>query len=148
MNLLPTIINLLAPITTYFIPPTLPPMLPPKQPEQQQLYQHINTNDAKNYQVLASWYGPGFDGNTTASGETFNQYGLTVAHPSLPFGTRLQISYNGNSVIARVNDRGPYAGVPGPEYYEGNRGIDLSKGTAQAIGFDGVGLVTVTELVN
>ena len=145
MNLPTIIINFLAPITTYFIPPTLPPMLPPKQPEQQQLYQHINTNDANSYQVLASWYGPGFDGNTTASGEVFNQYDLTVAHPSLPFDTQLQITYQGKSVIARVNDRGPFKHVKG-EYFEENRGIDLSQGTAQAIGFDGVDTVTVTEL--
>jgi rare lipoprotein A (peptidoglycan hydrolase) len=144
MNLPTIIINFLAPITTYFIPPTLPLMLPPKEPEQQQLYQHINTNDTNSYQVLASWYGPGFDGNLTASGEVFNQYDLTVAHPSLPFDTSLKITYQGKSVIARVNDRGPYEGVPGPEYYKGNRGIDLSKGTAQAIDFDGVDHVTVT----
>ena len=144
MNLLPIIINFLAPITTYFLPPTLPSMLPPKQLEQQ-LYQHINTNEGNSYQVLASWYGPGFDGNTTANGEIFNQYDLTVAHPSLPFGTRLQISYNGNSVIARVNDRGPFKYVKG-EYFTEDRGIDLSQGTAQAIGFDGVNVVTVTEL--
>ena len=138
MNLLPIIINFLAPITTYFLPPTLPSL-------EQQQYKHINTNEGNSYQVLASWYGPGFDGNTTANGEIFNQYDLTVAHPSLPFGTRLQISYNGNSVIARVNDRGPFKHVKG-EYFTEDRGIDLSQGTAQAIGFDGVNVVTVTEL--
>ena len=145
MNLPTIIINFLAPITTYFIPPTLPPMLPPKEPQQQQLYQHINTNDANSYQVLASWYGPGFDGNLTASGEVFNQYDLTVAHPSLPFGTKLQVSYKGNSIVATVTDRGPFKHVAG-EYFTEDRGIDLSKGTAQAIGFDGVDTVTVIEL--
>jgi rare lipoprotein A (peptidoglycan hydrolase) len=143
MNLAPTILNLLAPFTTYFVPVTLPPMLPPKEPEQQQLHQYINTNNS--YDVLASWYGPGFDGNLTANGEVFNENNLTVAHPSLPFNTMLQISYNGNSVIARVNDRGPFKHVKG-EYFKENRGIDLSKGTAEAIGFDGVDIVTVTEL--
>ena len=145
MNLLPTIINFLAPLTIYLMPSTLPPMLPPKQPEQQQLYKHINTDKGNTYTLLASWYGPGFDGNTTANGETYNQYDLTVAHPTLPFGTQLKISYNGNSVIARVNDRGPFKHVEG-EYFTEDRGIDLSKGTAQAIGFDGVNIVTVTEL--
>lgn len=143
MNLAPIIINLFAPFTTYFIPVTLPPMLPPKEPEQQQLHQHINAGNS--YDVLASWYGPGFDGNLTANGEVFDQYDLTVAHPNLPFGTRLQISYNGNSVIARVNDRGPFKHVKG-EYFTQDRGIDLSKGTAETIGFDGVDIVTVTEL--
>jgi rare lipoprotein A (peptidoglycan hydrolase) len=145
MNLLPTIVELLTPFTIYFIPPTLPPMLPPKQPEQQQLYKHINTDEGNTYTLLASWYGPGFDGNLTASGEVFNENHLTVAHPSLPFDTRLKISYQGKSVIARVNDRGPFKHVKG-EYFEENRGIDLSQGTAQAIGFDGVDTVTVIEL--
>lgn len=145
MNLAPVIINLFAPFTTYFIPVTLPPMLPPQDPEPQQLHQHINTNNGNSYEVLASWYGPGFEGNLTANGEVFNENHLTVAHPSLPFDTKLKITYKGNSVIARVNDRGPFKHVKG-EYFEQDRGIDLSKGTAQAIGFDGVDFVTVTEL--
>jgi rare lipoprotein A len=137
MILTSTIISFLAPITTYFTPVTLPP--------EQQMYQHINNNSANSYQVLASWYGPGFDGNLTASGEVFNQNDLTVAHPNLPFGTILRITYNGKSVIARVNDRGPVKHVKG-EYFTEDRGIDLSQGTARAIGFDGVDTVTVTEL--
>jgi len=60
----------------------------------------------------ASWYGvgDGFDGQRTASGERFNAYGLTVAHRSLPFGTRLRIrnQANGRSTIATVSDRGPF----------------------------------------
>ena len=60
----------------------------------------------------ASWYGvgDGFDGQRTASGERFNAYGMTVAHRSLPFGTRLRIrnQANGRSTIATVSDRGPF----------------------------------------
>jgi rare lipoprotein A len=86
----------------------------------------------------ASWYGPGFNGNLTANGETFNQNAMTAAHPSLPFGTKLRVTshYTGRSVIVRVNDRGPYAG---------DRILDLSAAAAQIIGLDdaGVGPVTI-----
>jgi rare lipoprotein A len=75
----------------------------------------------------ASWYGPGFQGNPTASGERFNQYALTAAHRTLPFGTRMRVTnlYNGRSVVVRVNDRGPYSG---------GRVLDLSRGAAQVLG--------------
>jgi rare lipoprotein A (peptidoglycan hydrolase) len=85
----------------------------------------------------ASWYGPGFAGNSTASGEPFRPSGLTAAHKSLPFGTRLLIRNpdTGRSVWVRVNDRGPYVG---------GRQLDLSQGAAEAIGLAGVGTVIVT----
>lgn len=75
----------------------------------------------------ASWYGPGFHGRHTASGERFNQYALTAAHRSLPFGTRVRVTNtrNGHSVIVRINDRGPYSH---------GRVIDLSRKAAQVIG--------------
>lgn len=75
----------------------------------------------------ASWYGPGFDGNYTASGEVFNQYAMTAAHPYLAFDTLVQVTNldNGASAVVRINDRGPYAG---------GRIIDLSAGAAEAIG--------------
>ena len=81
--------------------------------------------------VITSWYGPGFHGNLTANGERYNQNGLTAAHKTLPFGTKLK--------VVRVNDRGPY--IHG-------RGLDLSKGAADAIGLtnSGVGRVKVTRL--
>jgi rare lipoprotein A len=84
----------------------------------------------------ASWYGPGFDGNQTANGETFDQYDLTAAHPSLPFGTTVRVTNkeNGQSVVVRINDRGPYAG---------GRVLDLSTGAAQAIGMIGSGVAPV-----
>jgi rare lipoprotein A len=88
--------------------------------------------------VLTSWYGPGFHGRLTANGERYNQYGLTAAHKTLPFGTRLRVCFQRCAVV-RVNDRGPY--IHG-------RGIDLSKGAADAIGLtaSGVGRVKVTRL--
>ena len=88
--------------------------------------------------VLTSWYGPGFHGNLTANGERYNQYGLTAAHKTLPFNTKLKVCYERCAVV-RVNDRGPY--IPGRE-------LDLSKGAADAIGLTGtgVGRVKVTRL--
>lgn len=90
------------------------------------------------YQVSgeASWYGPGFHGNYTANGEVYNQYAMTAAHKTLPFGTRVRVTnlYNGRSVIVRINDRGPF--TPG-------RIIDLSKGAAQTIGVTSSGVAPV-----
>jgi len=77
--------------------------------------------------ATASWYGPGFHGNRTANGEVYNQWADTVAHKTLPFGTRVKVTNpaNGLSLIVRVNDRGPYWG---------HREFDLSKGAAAKLG--------------
>lgn len=85
----------------------------------------------------ASWYGPGFDGNYSASGEVFNQEALTAAHPSLPFGTRVRVTNmdNGQSVVVRIIDRGPYAH---------GRIIDLSTGAARVIGLISSGVAPVS----
>lgn len=92
--------------------------------------------------MRASWYGPGFHGKLTASGEIYDQYALTAAHKDLPFGTILEItnSRNNKSVLVRINDRGPY--IQG-------RHIDLSKGAAIALGMveRGVIKVKVKEIV-
>jgi rare lipoprotein A len=87
----------------------------------------------------ASWYGPGFHGRRTASGETFNTNELTAAHRTLPFGTKVRVvnKKTGKSVVVRINDRGPYAH---------GRVIDLSKASAQAIGISGIGSVDVAQL--
>jgi len=81
----------------------------------------------------ASWYGPGFDGNYTASGEVFNRYAMTAAHPSLPFGTRVLVTNmeTGRSIVVRVTDRGPFVG---------DRIIDLSEGAAESIGLVDAGV--------
>ena len=88
--------------------------------------------------VISSWYGPGFHGHLTASGSRYNQHGLTAAHKTLPFGTRLRVCFQRCAVVT-VNDRGPY--IYG-------RGLDLSKGAADVIGLtaSGVGRVKVTRL--
>ena len=88
--------------------------------------------------MLSSWYGGYFHGRTTANGETYNMYGHTAAHKSLPFGTKLRVCYQG-CVDVRINDRGPYIGA---------RELDLSYGAAQAIGLidPGVANVQVTYL--
>lgn len=89
--------------------------------------------------MLASWYGPGFEGNPTASGEIYNPWGYTAAHKTLPLGTQLLVSYGGRSVQVTVNDRGPYVG---------SRELDLSQGAAEALGLTaaGVDYVTVTPV--
>ncbi len=81
---------------------------------------------------IASWYGPGFDGKKTASGERFDQDALTAAHAYWAFGTRVRVSFptTGKSVVVRINDRFPS--------HKG-RAIDLSRGAAKAIGLIGPG---------
>lgn len=84
--------------------------------------------------MVASWYGPKFNGKATATTEIFNQMAYTAAHKTLPFGTMLRLTNpkNGKSVIVRINDRGPY--VRG-------RDIDLSRGAAAALGMVQKGVV-------
>lgn len=81
----------------------------------------------------ASWYG---SGKVTASGERFDKHGLTAAHRTLPFGTRVRVTNkrNGQSVVVRINDRGPF--IHG-------RIIDLSEGAARRIGMIRAGVVPV-----
>ncbi|GBD25117.1 Endolytic peptidoglycan transglycosylase RlpA [bacterium HR30] len=85
---------------------------------------------------VASWYGPGFHGNPTASGEVFDQYELTAAHPSLPLGTRVLVTNleNGRQVEVRINDRGPF--VDG-------RVVDLSYAAARVLGMTQAGTARV-----
>lgn len=88
-----------------------------------------------------SWYGPGFHGRRTANGECFNQDALTAAHKYLPMNTCVRVTNlrTRQSVVVRINDRGPFAP---------NRIIDLSKGAAKAIGLHsaGIGPVRVETL--
>jgi Lytic transglycolase len=83
----------------------------------------------------ASWYGPYFHGRQTATGEIFNQYELTAAHPSLPFGTYLKVRnlHNDKTIVVRINDRGPYVG---------DRSLDLSYAAAQCLGSETVGVIS------
>jgi rare lipoprotein A (peptidoglycan hydrolase) len=81
---------------------------------------------------VASWYGPGFEGNLTANGDIFDSSLYTVASKELPFGTWLYVEHEGRGVIVLVNDRGPYVG---------DRILDLSRAAAEAIGIGGIGWV-------
>src|SRR5262245_10855995 len=85
---------------------------------------------------IASWYGPGFHGKTTASGEIYNQHDLTAAHQTLPLGTRVMVTNleNGSATEVMINDRGPFAK---------NRIIDLSYAAAQSIDMIGPGTALV-----
>ena len=84
----------------------------------------------------ASWYGEPHHGRRTASGETYDMYQLTAAHPTLPLGTRVLVTNlkNGRAVEVRINDRGPH--VPG-------RIIDLSFAAAQQLGVASGGTIPV-----
>jgi rare lipoprotein A len=90
---------------------------------------------------VASWYGPGFHGQTTSNGETYDQYGMTAAHRTWPLGTRVRVTneQNGRSVIVRINDRGPFVG---------DRILDLSYAAATQLDMvqGGTGLVTLEPL--
>jgi len=85
----------------------------------------INKNTTLNSGIVASWYSTG---KWTASGQRFDPNGLTVAHRTLPFGTKLKLTNpnNGRSIIATVNDRGPF--IKGT-------GLDVSRGGAHELGF-------------
>jgi rare lipoprotein A len=85
---------------------------------------------------IASWYGPGFHGRHTASGERYDMDSLTAAHPTLPFGTLVEVRNleNGRRATVRINDRGPF---------KKRRIIDLSRAAARAIGMLGPGTALV-----
>lgn len=94
----------------------------------------VGSAHADPLQVVASFYGAE-SGNKTANGERFNPQGMTAAHRTLPFGTRLRVCFRGCAVV-RISDRGPF--VRG-------RSLDLSAGAARAIGLTrrGVGKVSM-----
>ena len=85
---------------------------------------------------IASWYGADFHGRRTANGEVFDMNGISAAHPTMPMPSYARVTNleNGRSIIVRVNDRGPYAR---------DRVIDLSIGSAKALGTFGRGLARV-----
>lgn len=90
------------------------------------------------FEGIASWYGPGFEGNPTASGQIFDSRLYTAASKELPLGTWLHVAHQGRGVVVLVNDRGPYVG---------DRILDLSHAAAQAIGITGLGWVKATILI-
>jgi rare lipoprotein A len=105
-----------------------------------QLVAHSSAREQRGW---ASWYGPGFAGRPTASGEHFSPQALTAAHRSLPLGTRALVTNleTGQQVEVKINDRGPFADP-------GRRVIDLSEAAAKQIGVvrRGVAPVRVTVM--
>jgi len=87
---------------------------------------------------VASWYGPDFHGKRTSMGETYDMYGMTAAHPTLPLPAYVRVTnlQNGRSVVVRVNDRGPF---------KRNRVIDMSYAAALRLDMvrDGTAMVEV-----
>jgi rare lipoprotein A len=107
-------------------------MTPPATPVQSPLLA-----SAQGVQVgQASWYGPGFFGGRTASGEVLRPGTMTAAHRYLAFGTKVRVTNldNGLSTVVRINDRGPFTG---------GRVIDLAHGAAQALGLTASGVADV-----
>ncbi len=104
---------------------------------------HFDVPPVRARAMRASFYGGGprkYEPNShTANGERFNQWAMTAAHRTLPFGTRLHVCYRG-CVVVRINDRGPAAWT--------GRSLDLSRGAATVIGLvgPGTGLVRVAQL--
>ena len=88
----------------------------------------------------ASWYGPGFQGRRTASGERYDMHAFTAAHRTLPFGTLVRVHslVNGREVDVRITDRGPFSR---------NRVIDVSRAAAEELGMLGLGFKEVVLLV-
>ena len=99
---------------------------------------HVNAAECDGQSVIASWYGTE-SGNRTANGEHFDDSSMTAAHKTLPFGTRLRVTYRGKSVMVRINDRGPF--IRG-------RSLDLSRAAAGALGLipAGVGRVCIERV--
>ncbi len=85
---------------------------------------------------IASWYGPGFHGKPTATGERYDMDGITAAHKTLPLPSFVEVTNlrTGRKQLVRVNDRGPFVG---------DRIIDLSRRTAQMLELDRAGLAKV-----
>jgi rare lipoprotein A len=92
-------------------------------------------------QGVASWYGPGFHGKKTATGEIFDMYAMTAAHKTLPIPSYAQVTNleNNRSIIVRINDRGPFVR---------NREMDLSYGAAKILDMeqDGTGKIEIKAI--
>jgi rare lipoprotein A len=90
---------------------------------------YYTKDDSKGYveRGLASWYGPGFHGRRTSSGERYDMHAMTAAHKTLPLPTYAKVTNleNGQSAVVRINDRGPF---------HGPRVIDLSRAAAAKLG--------------
>jgi rare lipoprotein A len=113
------------------------PILVPRTPAPQAREETTPPRKPAIIQVgTASWYGPGFHGQETASGESFDQHALTAAHRTLPLGTKAKVTNleTGQAVHVTINDRGPYVS---------GRHLDLSKAAARKIGLTKKGIAKV-----
>ena len=112
--------------------PAAAPQPAPAEPAQPA----ASEEDNETFEGDASYYGPGLNGNQTANGETFDMYGMTAAHRTLPFDTIIRVTNlnNGRQVDLRINDRGPYAD---------DRVLDVSYGAAQELQMMDDGVVPV-----
>ncbi|MBQ7739101.1 MAG: septal ring lytic transglycosylase RlpA family protein [Desulfovibrionaceae bacterium] len=95
-------------------------------------YYPLRSADGYREVGIASWYGPSFNGKSTASGEKYDQNDFTCAHKTLPFGTKVKVTNlkNNRTVVVRVNDRGPFSD---------KRLIDISKAGAKELAIIGPG---------
>lgn len=106
-------------------------------PAQKLVPQHpIQPKPLAVWECTTSWYGEDFDGQPTATGEIYDMYAATAAHPTLPLGSIVRVvnTRNHRSQVVRINDRGPY--VEGRE-------LDVSYAVAQKLGFDQRGTARV-----
>ncbi len=121
---------LMAPLKKSSAPKKVKPAAKPVKPAARRTVVKASGSRSGWRTARVSWYGPGFYGNTMAGGGTLQPDSMVCAHRSLPFGTKISFKYNGRSVTAVVQDRGPYVS---------GRTFDLGPGTAKALGFGGVG---------
>lgn len=108
------------------------------------VYHPLPTAEGYKATGVASWYGRPFHGRKTASGEIYNMFDYTAAHPTLPIPSCVKVTNNdnGKSIVVRINDRGPYKSDLGTD--TSNRIIDLSLKAAVQLGFHKKGLANVT----
>ncbi|HET6654720.1 MAG TPA: septal ring lytic transglycosylase RlpA family protein, partial [Gammaproteobacteria bacterium] len=104
-------------------------------------YEVLDSSVGYDERGIASWYGPGFDGKRTSSGEIYDMYKMTAAHKTLPLPTYARVTNlaNGKSIVVKINDRGPF---------HDNRIIDLSYTAAAKLGMlkKGTALVEVKAI--
>ncbi len=117
-------------------PPATPPSGPPPAPLPAPPEEPTAPPVTRVLEGTGSWYGPRFEGRTTASGEPFDEDALTAAHETLALGTRVRVTNrrNGRTVIVRINDRGP-------KYRD--RVLDVSRPAAVRLGMIPRGTVPV-----
>ena len=101
-----------------------------------QRYQPLSSHQGFQERGVASWYGSKFHGRKTSNGETYDMYGLSAAHKTLPMGVYVKVTHlkTGKQIIVRVNDRGPFVA---------GRIIDLSYGAAKQLGIVETGTAPV-----